>query len=85
MIEIKSEREIALLKEAGRIVALCHEEMKKAIRPGISTWELDQICEKSFENMAQHRPLKDTAAFPLLSVHRSMRLSFTVFRPKNVF
>ena len=29
MIEIKSEREIALLKEAGRIVALCHEEMKK--------------------------------------------------------
>lgn len=37
MIEIKSEREIALLKEAGRIVALCHEEMKKQVRPGVST------------------------------------------------
>ncbi|HRF70821.1 MAG: type I methionyl aminopeptidase [Anaeroplasmataceae bacterium] len=46
MIEIKSEREIALLKEAGRIVALCHEEMKKQVRPGISTKELNDICEK---------------------------------------
>lgn len=46
MISIKSEREIALLKEAGRIVALCHEEMKKQVRPGISTGELNDICEK---------------------------------------
>lgn len=45
MIEIKSEREIALMKEAGRVVALCHEEMKKRIKPGISTYELNQICE----------------------------------------
>lgn len=45
MIEIKSEREIALMKEAGRVVALCHEEMKKQIKPGISTYELNQICE----------------------------------------
>ena len=46
MIIIKSEREIALLKEAGRIVALCHEEMKKHVKPGVSTWELNEICEK---------------------------------------
>ncbi|MDE5856420.1 MAG: type I methionyl aminopeptidase [Anaeroplasmataceae bacterium] len=46
MIEIKSEREIALLKEAGRIVALCHEEMTKQVRPGVSTQELNDICEK---------------------------------------
>ncbi|MDE7263268.1 MAG: type I methionyl aminopeptidase [Anaeroplasmataceae bacterium] len=46
MIEIKSEREIALLKEAGRIVALCHKEMAKQVRPGVSTQELNDICEK---------------------------------------
>lgn len=46
MIKIKSEREIALLKEAGRIVALCHEKMRQAVKPGVSTWELSQICEK---------------------------------------
>ena len=45
MIKVKSEREIALLREAGRIVALCHEEMKKHVKPGVSTWELNQICE----------------------------------------
>lgn len=33
------------MREAGRIVALAHEEMRKAIRPGISTWELDRIAE----------------------------------------
>lgn len=44
MITLKSKREIALMKEAGHIVALAHEEIRKAIKPGISTKELDQIA-----------------------------------------
>ena len=35
MITIKSEREINLMKEAGRIVALAHEAVAKAIKPEI--------------------------------------------------
>jgi len=46
MITIKSQREIELMRHAGHIVALCHVAMKKAIKPGVSTYELDQICEK---------------------------------------
>lgn len=46
MITIKSEREIALLKEAGHIVALCLEAMKEHVKPGVTTEELDKICEK---------------------------------------
>lgn len=46
MISIKSEREIELIKKASHIVALCLEEMKKYVKPGITTYELDQICEK---------------------------------------
>ena len=46
MIEIKSNREIELIKEACRIVALVHKEMEKAIKPGISTGELDRLAEK---------------------------------------
>lgn len=46
MISIKSEREIALLKEAGHIVALCLEALKEHVKPGVTTYELDQICEK---------------------------------------
>ncbi|HNZ50373.1 MAG TPA: type I methionyl aminopeptidase, partial [Bacilli bacterium] len=46
MISIKSPREIELMKEAGRIVALAHRKVQEAIVPGISTYELDKIAEK---------------------------------------
>lgn len=46
MIEIKSSREIELIKEACRIVALVHKKMEEAIKPGITTMELDKLAEK---------------------------------------
>ncbi len=45
MIEIKSKREIELMKEASRITALTHKAIEEAIRPGITTFELDKIAE----------------------------------------
>lgn len=50
MIEIKSKREIELIKEACRIVALVHKELEKAIKPGITTGELDKIAERVIKN-----------------------------------
>jgi len=46
MIEIKSKRGIELMREACRITALAHRAVEEAIRPGISTLELDKIAEK---------------------------------------
>jgi methionyl aminopeptidase len=46
MIIAKTPREIQLMREAGRIVAMAHEELKKHIQPGITTKELDNIAEK---------------------------------------
>lgn len=46
MIEIKSKREIELMQEACRITALVHKTLEEAIRPGITTLELDKIAEK---------------------------------------
>lgn len=46
MIEIKSKREIELMKEACRITALVHKTIEQAIRPGITTLELDKLAEK---------------------------------------
>ena len=46
MIEIKSEREIQLIKEASHIVALCLETLKAHVKPGVTTMELNDICEK---------------------------------------
>ena len=46
MIIRKTPREIALLKEAGRIVALVHQELKKSIVSGITTKEIDKLSEQ---------------------------------------
>lgn len=46
MIEIKSNREIELMKEACKIVALIYKELEEAIKPGISTMELDKLAER---------------------------------------
>ncbi|MBP3663788.1 MAG: type I methionyl aminopeptidase [Tyzzerella sp.] len=45
-ITIKSPREIELMKEAGRILEIVHEEMAKALRPGMSTLEIDKLGEE---------------------------------------
>lgn len=45
-VTIKSAGEIELMREAGRILALVHEELEKVIRPGISTKEIDRVCEE---------------------------------------
>lgn len=58
-ITIKSAREIELMTEAGRILEIVHDEMKKALKPGITTHEIDALgeevirsygCEPSFLN-----------------------------------
>ena len=46
MISIKSKREIELMRQAGKILAKVHEELGKAVKPGISTWEINQLGEK---------------------------------------
>lgn len=47
MIIIKSNHEIELMREAGKIVAETHALLKEAVRPGISTYELDRLAEKN--------------------------------------
>ncbi|WP_026561241.1 type I methionyl aminopeptidase [Bacillus sp. J37] len=46
MIICKTQRELDIMREAGRIVALTHKELKKHVKPGITTKELDAIAEK---------------------------------------
>ena len=45
-VSIKSERDIEHMKEAGRILAIVHEEMEKIIRPGISTYDINKRGEE---------------------------------------
>ena len=58
-VTIKSAQEIELMREAGRILASVHQELGKAIKPGMSTLDVDRLgeemirsygCEPSFLN-----------------------------------
>ena len=44
-ITIKNEHEIALMRESGRLLALVHKEMRKELKEGMTTKDIDQICE----------------------------------------
>lgn len=45
-VTIKSVREIELMREAGRILATVHEELKNMIQPGISTLDIDKKADE---------------------------------------
>lgn len=46
MISIKSEKEIELMRHAGMLVSKMHNFIKPYIKAGITTKELDKLCEK---------------------------------------
>jgi methionyl aminopeptidase len=46
MIQLKSAREIDLMAQGGKILAASVETLRAAVRPGISTGELDKIAEE---------------------------------------
>ena len=64
MIIIKSKREIEIMKEAGRINYLAHQKVKEAIRPGVSTLELDRIAEKTIRECGATPSFKGYEGYP---------------------
>lgn len=64
MISIKSQREIELMAEAGRIVALVHKKMKEIVKPGISTLEINKIAEKVIRDAGATPSFKNYQGFP---------------------
>jgi methionyl aminopeptidase len=44
-VERKSAREVALMRDAGRIAALALAEMRDRLRPGVTTRQLDAVAE----------------------------------------
>ncbi len=64
MIICKTPREIEIMREAGRIVALTHQELKQHITPGITTKELDQIAEKTIQKYGATPSFKGYNGFP---------------------
>ncbi len=45
-VSIKTAREIELMRHAGMLLERVHDELEKAIKPGISTWDIDHLGEE---------------------------------------
>lgn len=64
MIICKSEAELTYMREAGRIVAETHRLMAKAVRPGVTTKELDRIAEDFIRSQDAAPSFKGYNGFP---------------------
>lgn len=63
-VTIKTEDEINLMRKSGHMLYQVHEELKKAVRPGISTKELDQIGEDTIRSLGGIPNCKNYEGFP---------------------
>ena len=68
MVTIKSKKEIELMREAGRVTALTHKAIEEAIKPGMTTADIDRmltrrVCTnqdcKATYNIKLHPPVKE--------------------------
>ncbi|MCL1950839.1 MAG: type I methionyl aminopeptidase [Turicibacter sp.] len=64
MIISKTPREVEIMREAGKIVALSHLEVKKHIKPGITTKKLDKIIEDVIRSNGAIPSFKGYHGFP---------------------
>ncbi len=64
MIILKSRMEIDIMREAGRIVALTHQELAKAIKPGVTTKQLDELAETFIRSKGAVPSFKGYGGFP---------------------
>ena len=63
-IIIKSDREIAIMRQAGRIVATILGVLSEQVRPGMKTKELDIIAARELERLGARSSFKGYRGFP---------------------
>ncbi len=50
-VTIKSAKEIELMREAGRLLEIVHDEMGRMVKPGVSTMEINQCGERMIRKL----------------------------------
>ena len=63
-VKIKTPHEIELMREAGRILALVHENLAKEIKPGMSTLEIDRLGEEMIRSFGCIPSFKNYCGYP---------------------
>ena len=63
-VTIKSEREIELMRESCRLLAIVHKEMEESIRPGMSTLDIDTLGESVIRKLGCIPNFKNYHGYP---------------------
>ena len=63
-VSIKSEREIELMRESCRLLAKVHQELEHAIRPGMTTMDIDIMGDKMIRDMGCVPNFKNYNGYP---------------------
>ena len=63
-VTIKSPREIELMRKAGEILASVHEELAKALHPGMTTMDIDRLGEKLIRSHGCISSFKNYNGYP---------------------
>lgn len=63
-VTIKSDREIELMRESCRLLAIVHKELEEAIRPGMSTKDIDKLGESLIRKMGCIPNFKNYNGYP---------------------
>ncbi len=66
MTPVKSEKEIAAARESGRILGLILHELQKAVTPGVSTLDLENLAEKLFRQHQVKPGFKGYHGYPAI-------------------
>jgi methionyl aminopeptidase len=51
-VQLKSARELGLMRDAGRIVAQALDKVRQAVTPGVTTGELNRLVAEHFESVS---------------------------------
>jgi len=64
MITLKTEKELAYMRDAGRVVAGALEEIATAVKPGVTTADLDRLAESFILAKGARPAFKGLYGFP---------------------
>ncbi|MDQ7096780.1 type I methionyl aminopeptidase [Desulfosporosinus sp. PR] len=64
MVKIKTPQQIALMAEAGKILIACHRELRKLIRPGITTMQIDSFADDFIQSHGAKAEQKGYKGYP---------------------
>ncbi|APM40068.1 type I methionyl aminopeptidase [Clostridium kluyveri] len=64
MIAIRTNKEISYMAAAGKILASCHKEIRKMIKPGLTTMEIDSFVERYLKEHGAKPEQKGYMGFP---------------------